>query len=585
MINKTTLLCSILLLCGIQANSQTTFNYTGDVQYYTVPAGVTSLQIEAYGAQGGGTYGGNGGYAIGEVPVTPGATLEVYVGGKPTVQLGPGGYNGGGAVLALPCGGGSDGWPGGGASDVRTTSSLNDRLIVAGGGGGQGWSSGLGGLGGGTNGVDGEASWISNTNGKGGTQSAGGAGGIYSSGPNSPAPSGTFGVGGNSSPLGTYCTGGGGGGGWYGGGGGYVSAGGGGSSYISFPGTVNGSTTAGINAGNGSVVITVLCQALSVTVSSNQVCEGEMVTLTATSPNGGNITWNNGVTNGVPFIPAQAGLNTYDATSSDNNDCAYTVNIWVSSTPTVDAGMDVEVCNDGTTVTLNAAGGATSYAWDNGISDGVPFTPTLGTTTYTLTGTIDSTGCYNTDMVDVISNPLPTVTGVVDQTVYLASSASAQFTVPAGASSYQWQTDIGFGFQDLSDAGQYSGTSTNTLTVSNLTVLNNNNQQFRCVVANGICSDTSDTGILSVIDNVSLDEMEVQLISVFPNPVEDILTVSVDELLLGQSFNVIDESGRIISSGEFTSLQNELDLHDLNPGTYFITTRQSQVNQIKFIKK
>ena len=91
---------------------QTTFSYTGAMQTYTVPAGVTSIQIEAFGAQGGGVFGGNGGQAIAEVPVTPGATLEVYVGGQPLVQVGPGGFNGGGAVTVDPCGGGG-GFPGG----------------------------------------------------------------------------------------------------------------------------------------------------------------------------------------------------------------------------------------------------------------------------------------------------------------------------------------------------------------------------------------------------------------------------------------------------------------------------------------
>lgn len=37
----------------------TTFNYTGTIVTYTVPAGITSIQIECWGAQGG-TSNGNG---------------------------------------------------------------------------------------------------------------------------------------------------------------------------------------------------------------------------------------------------------------------------------------------------------------------------------------------------------------------------------------------------------------------------------------------------------------------------------------------------------------------------------------------
>lgn len=246
--SSTSCIAITVITCYTSGNQ--TFSFTGTSQSFIVPCGVTSLTVDVRGAQGGGASGGNGGRTQATLPVTAGETLNIYVGGKPTVQLGPGGFNGGGAVTALPCGGGSDGWPGGGASDIRRGTTFTDRLIVAGGGGGMGWSTGLGGAGGGTNGVDGAASWIAGTNGKGGTQVAGGLGGFYT-GNGQSAPNGTLGVGGNSGPVNTYCTGGGGGGGYYGGGGGYVSAGGGGSSLI----PTGGNSTSNFQTGNGQILI------------------------------------------------------------------------------------------------------------------------------------------------------------------------------------------------------------------------------------------------------------------------------------------------------------------------------------------
>jgi hypothetical protein len=65
-------------------------------------------------------------------------------------------------------------------------------------------------------------------------------------------------------------------------------------------------------------------------------------------------------------------------------------------------------------------------------------------------------------------------------------------------STYQWQTDMGFGFQNLTNAGQYSGVTTSSLTVSNIS-LQNNNQLFRCIVSTTQCGrDTSDVVTLSV---------------------------------------------------------------------------------------
>ena len=67
--------------------------------------------------------------------------------------------------------------------------------------------------------------------------------------------------------------------------------------------------------------------------------------------------------------------------------------------PFIDGGADVFVC-DGNSVTLTATNpGGAVISWDNGITDGVAFTPSMGTTTYTVTAT--SGFCSNTDEVDV----------------------------------------------------------------------------------------------------------------------------------------------------------------------------------------
>jgi len=123
------------------------YGYTGGEQTFTVPSGVTSVQVIAIGAAGGADYLGNPG-GEGEKVTGPltglkgGQTLYVEVGQQPdTATTGagfnlPGSFNGGGGP-----GYGGDAGAGGGASDVRTissadTGSLASRLIVAGGGGG-----------------------------------------------------------------------------------------------------------------------------------------------------------------------------------------------------------------------------------------------------------------------------------------------------------------------------------------------------------------------------------------------------------------------------------------------------------------
>jgi hypothetical protein len=48
----------ILFLTGHSAAQTFTFTYTGDVQTFVVPPGVTLLHVDAFGAQGGNPPGG-----------------------------------------------------------------------------------------------------------------------------------------------------------------------------------------------------------------------------------------------------------------------------------------------------------------------------------------------------------------------------------------------------------------------------------------------------------------------------------------------------------------------------------------------
>ncbi len=274
-----------LVVSACPPSGSQTFSFTGAAQSFVVPACVTSIQITARGAQGANGVGqdfgvgGPGGTSIGDLSVTPGETLHVYVGGQ-------NGWNGGGN-------GTSNSGNGGGASDVRQGGqSLNDRVIVAGGGGGGGGDTyndvnsygGDGGHGGGQGtaggansgsccgGTPGNAAW-SLGGGRpgqshncwttpgfcGGGGSAGGnsGGGQPATGATNPGTAGTFGQGGNGGNHSSYGDGGGGGGGWYGGAGGSSEGngggGGGGSAYIG--GVSNGQVSPGNRQGNGEVII------------------------------------------------------------------------------------------------------------------------------------------------------------------------------------------------------------------------------------------------------------------------------------------------------------------------------------------
>lgn len=262
--------------------------YTGAEHCYTVPAGITQVKIAATGGPGASTTGastvegGLGALVTAFLPVAPGETLYLEVGGSGGASGSA--FNGGG--LGAQGGGG-----GGGATDVRTvacglscpgtpgSSTLTSRLLVAGGGGGAGgpgyevvgcpdfcgklWADGGPGGGAGSSSPGGQAgeSFGSDATagggGAAGTSSAGGTGGAGGSGVTSPGGQGGKGKSGSGGPAstggGSTSGGGGGGGAGYfggggGGGGGYDSAvplgaaGGGGGAGSSF---IEGSATLG----------------------------------------------------------------------------------------------------------------------------------------------------------------------------------------------------------------------------------------------------------------------------------------------------------------------------------------------------
>lgn len=245
-----------------------TFNYTGQIVSFTVPAGVTLVTIDASGAQGGSVSttcaatGGLGAQMVGDFAVTPGEVLSVLVGQQGRSNNADAGGGGGsfvvrtGNVLLIAAGGG------GGATNnigqcgnnrnginasIGTSGTASGNGVVAGGtnGNGGGASGGSGGGGGGflTDGTMGTG--LPGNNGK--AYVNGGAGGTGNNN-----DFGGFGGGG----AGWFTGGNGGGGGGYSGGGTsgsqpFTGGGGGGS----FNGGTNQSNTAGFQTGDGRVII------------------------------------------------------------------------------------------------------------------------------------------------------------------------------------------------------------------------------------------------------------------------------------------------------------------------------------------
>lgn len=205
-------------------------------------------------------------------------------------------------------------------------------------------------------------------------------------------------------------------------------------------------------------------------------------------------------------------------------------------------------------------------------------------------GKIDDVGLWNralteNEITDLYHACSPaTATSSPNQTVTIGNSTQITVASSVAVSVWQWQTDIGFGYQNVSNAAQYSGATTATLNISNVTS-SNNNQMFRCILTSNVCTYTSTPTILTVAAQVTgIDVSSAKrLIMAHPNPASNNITITVDANLLGLDYMVYNQLGEVVLKGELKSEKQLITMCDLSPGVYFAVIGGSK-EVIKILK-
>ena len=222
---------------------------------------------------------------------------------------------------------------------------------------------------------------------------------------------------------------------------------------------------------------------------------------------------------------------------------------------------------------------------------GASFVWDMNSLDYFWKGKLDDIGIWNRaltqqEITDLYNGCQLTVnTQPNSQTININNNA--QFTVGSSdpSATYQWQTDLGVGFQNLNNVGQYSGTINDTLTIAN-TTLSNNNQPFRCIISSGSCTDTSNVAILTVNNNVGINEFtQDNLFSVYPNPAKSQINVKADATLLGSLYTVYDNTGKVVLSGKIISENTTIELGNLSGGIYLFSVGENMKQTFKVIKE
>jgi len=284
--------------------------------------------------------------------------------------------------------------------------------------------------------------------------------------------------------------------------------------------------------------------------SETLVCSGEEVTLTAT---GSSISYDwSGVGNGAVQTVNPTATQNYIVTGTDGNGCQNTaqVNVEVNALPSVNAGSNITVCV-GDEVTLEAdAPTATSVSWDGGVVDGEAFTPSVGTTTYTVT-VEDASGCENSDAVNVTVEEGPATDAGDDMTACVYHGSISLSGTPTGG------TFSGPGVSNNEFDPATAGVGTHEITY---------------VVESAAGCDGVGTMTIVVDECLSTDEFSgLDNVVLMPNPARDYVDIVVSDNVNVKSIEVIAVTGQVVTTSVASNgNKHRVDLSTVNTGAYFV---------------
>ncbi|MES2798157.1 MAG: fibronectin type III domain-containing protein [Bacteroidota bacterium] len=185
------------------------------------------------------------------------------------------------------------------------------------------------------------------------------------------------------------------------------------------------------------------------------ICQGDSVILVSNQSFG--ITWSDNSTNDS-LVVKTAG--SYTVSYNDGAGCGSIVSlpvvIVVNSLPTVSISGGSAICPGGSTI-LDAGAGYLSYQWSTGQNSQTINASLAGTYSVTVT---NLNGCTGSGTITVTNAPVPTpsITG----TLQICPGSSTLLDAGGGYSSYAWSTGAISQTINVSSAGSYTVTVTNS---------------------------------------------------------------------------------------------------------------------------
>ena len=259
------------------------------------------------------------------------------------------------------------------------------------------------------------------------------------------------------------------------------------------------------------------CTSFTPMIGDMEVCDGEQIELDATQNYVESYAW---LLNDEAIVgDSNISLNSlsageYDLTLITANPLCeemHNTTLMVHTNPTVDAGMDISVC-DGDAVLLNATSGNV-VTWSNGTVNGDSFVPTMDM--ILTASTTNEFDCSSTDPLNITVNELPSIDVTENGNTLTASSGM----------SYQWY---------------HNGVAIDNATSQTLMTIGGG-EYYVLITSEANCDVISESIMVVSVDNTTRSN-----IVIYPNPMSNQTTLQLPDGM--HHITMYDITGRVVRS-------------------------------------
>jgi len=273
---------------------------------------------------------------------------------------------------------------------------------------------------------------------------------------------------------------------------------------------------------------------------------------------------------------ATAGTYDVSLTVSDGNSqttvtqTAYVTSIEPANVPSSISGA-LALCDTDTEVYSVTNDPSVVYNWT------IPAGWSGTSTTNTITVTAGPTGgnmevnaenicgmSANSTLAVIVGTGAPTAGFTSSNTNYDYSFTSTS----VNAGTWSWDFGDGIGTSNLENP-DYTYTTNGTFTVT-------------LTVDNGCGTDVF-TEVIT-ITGVGLDENSLNLVSIYPNPTDDVINIQVSADMIGKEYSIKDLMGKNLATGLISDQLTTIGLSSLSSGIYFVSVGENAHAQ-KFVKE